>query len=103
MGEAGAGATRVALTMCTYGLFLAVCGYYGAWSRGMDPKAMHSLYMGAGGGGAMALCGLLSSRSSRYAAAAAAIKACAVVSSSAATAAIETLVRSFPGGLPPLR
>ena len=72
MGEAGHGG--VALTMCIYGLFLAACGYYGAWSRGMDPKAMHSLYMGAGGGGFMALCGLLSNRSSKYAAAAAACR-----------------------------
>ena len=58
------GATGVALTLCLYGVFLAACGYYGAWSRGMDPKAMHSLYMGGGGGGAMTLCGVLSSRSS---------------------------------------
>lgn len=58
------GATGVAVTLCLYGVFLAACGYYGAWSRGMDPKAMHSLYMGAGGGGAMVLCGVLSSRNS---------------------------------------
>lgn len=67
MGEqavSSASTSGVALTMYIYGMFLAACGYYGAWSRGMDPKAMHSLYMGAGGGGAMVLCGVLSSRSS---------------------------------------
>ena len=66
MGEAAAGASAVARTLFLYGVFLAGCGYYGAASRGMNPKAMHSLYMGAGGGTAVAICGLLSSRSSKY-------------------------------------
>ena len=43
-----------------HALFLAGCGYYGAASHDFAPKAMHSLYSGAGGGGVLLLCAIMS-------------------------------------------
>jgi hypothetical protein len=51
-------AAPVAGVLAAHGGFLAVCGAYGAKMSGWT--AMHSLYSGAGGGLALALCGLLS-------------------------------------------
>ncbi len=48
-----------------HGAFLAGCGYYGAWLHHFEAKAMHSLWMGAGGGGVVAAMGLLSVSGSR--------------------------------------
>lgn len=41
------GYPAVAATLCVYGVFLAACGYYGAWSHEFAPKVMHSLYAGS--------------------------------------------------------
>ena len=52
----------VAVTVALYGCFLGACGYYGAWSRDFEPKAMHSLTMGGGVCAAMWECALCTSR-----------------------------------------
>ena len=49
-----------ASVLLLHGLFLAGCGYYGAAVNDFAPKAMHSAYAGFGGGGALALCALMS-------------------------------------------
>lgn len=51
-------AAPVASVLAVHGGYLAACGAYGAKISGWT--AMHSLYAGAGGGLALALCGLLS-------------------------------------------
>jgi hypothetical protein len=51
--------------MAVHGAFLAACGYYGASSHDFSPQAMHSLYSGAGGGGALALFAAISMMPSR--------------------------------------
>ena len=53
-------ALAVALVLLAHGAFLAGCGYYGAAQYDFAPKAMHSLYSGAGGGAVLALCGVMS-------------------------------------------
>lgn len=53
-------ALAVALVLLAHGAFLAGCGYHGAAQYDFAPKAMHSLYSGAGGGAVLALCGLMS-------------------------------------------
>jgi hypothetical protein len=53
------GYPAVAATLCVYGVFLAACGYYGAWSHEFAPKVMHSLYAGVGGGAAVSVCGVM--------------------------------------------
>ena len=47
-------AAPVAIVMFVYGAFLLGTGFYGAMSHDFAPKAMHSLYAGAGGAIAMA-------------------------------------------------
>ena len=53
-------ANPVAAICFLNGVFLAVCGYHGAASHGFEPKAMHSLYAGVGGGAMLAAMGLIS-------------------------------------------
>ena len=43
-----------------HGLYLAACGCLGAAQQDWAPKAMHSAYAGAGGGGVLVVCSLLS-------------------------------------------
>ena len=51
-------AAPVAAVLATHGLFLGGCGAFGAAMSAWT--AMHSLYMGAGGGAALVVSGLLS-------------------------------------------
>ena len=58
-------ALPVAVVCVLHGIYLTLCGYYGAAVIGQwEPSAMHSLYSGAGAGVLLAFCGLLSVSSS---------------------------------------
>ena len=52
-------AGRVALLLLSQGVFLAVCGLYGAASHDWSPQVMHSAYAGAGCAAALGLCAAL--------------------------------------------
>eukprot|EP00320_Phaeocystis_rex_P021989 CAMPEP_0119058234 /NCGR_PEP_ID=MMETSP1178-20130426/2597_1 /TAXON_ID=33656 /ORGANISM="unid sp, Strain CCMP2000" /LENGTH=134 /DNA_ID=CAMNT_0007039143 /DNA_START=38 /DNA_END=442 /DNA_ORIENTATION=- len=53
-------AAPAAGVLLLHGLYLAAFGSFGAAQHDWAPKAMHSAYAGAGGGGALVLCSLLS-------------------------------------------
>lgn len=57
--------SATALVVVIHGVFLALCGIYGAASHDWAPKAMHSAYAGGAGGLALFICGTLAALPSR--------------------------------------
>ena len=63
--SAAPNARAVAAVLFAHGLFLGICGLYGAASNGWVPKVMHSAYAGAGSCALLGACALLAVSGSR--------------------------------------